>query len=368
MSEKNGADENRSRRYRQIGGLLLAVVCLALLKWNVWPVASAKVDDWSAGNQTIVYNEQGYMGGYRAVLSPDQRAMAFCKGGREFYSKDLQSGTLTTHAAVGRIYGLKYSPNGEWLAAGQNLWNSATGQQAVLPTAEPIGTTFDQLAFSADSKLLATVNSTKAVIEVWDVATQELRQTLAVQEYYLKKRGLGSPVREMSFSPDGRYLAVAGSQITIWDLQSGGCVNAFGAAEQHSQMNAVRYSPDGRWLAVIVETSAEKTAERPKNDANQWKVLVFDAASGQIEKTLPYPQHLSRIAYSPDGKCLAVGWSIGRDDRLRKIAELIDGETGAVVQELSGFPASFADDIGFSADGTAVFVSDSECLKIWRRK
>jgi WD40 repeat protein len=85
----------------------------------------------------------------------------------------------------------------------------------------------DQLAFSADSKTLAS--ATHVEVRLWDARTGDLKQTL-------KPRS--GTVEALAFFPDNRLLAGYGTSyvdergaywLTVWDLRSGAIVHSIDA-------------------------------------------------------------------------------------------------------------------------------------------
>jgi WD40 repeat protein len=135
----------------------------------------------------------------------------------------------------------------------------------------------------------------------------------------------GKWIRQLAVSPDGaRVASVADDMKTkLWDSATGECLATWGDYESKtpqgypSMLYAVTFSPDGKWLATGDRTG---------------RVLVRDAASGQIAATLETPvmytwdpkarRHsiggIRSLAFSRDSSQLAVGGmgKVGNIDHL----------------------------------------------------
>lgn len=142
-----------------IGSILFIGIYIAVIKMDALQVVSAKIGDAMNETMTIHYNHDNRNGDARAAVSPDRRHLAFCKGEKEFFVQELSTGIVTTYPTEEKIYQLKYSPNGIYLAAGRNVLNTKTGKVTPLATDVKILSTDDYIAFSPNNEILALVNA-----------------------------------------------------------------------------------------------------------------------------------------------------------------------------------------------------------------
>jgi WD40 repeat protein len=141
----------------------------------------------------------------------------------------------------------------------------------VLPHAGPARS----LSFSLDGRTLAILGEDRRA-HLWDLGSG--RQT----------RAIGSKVTATAFSPDGQLLATGGADAVarIWDATSGKPVSA-PLVGHHEKLTSVAFSPDGRYL---VTTSYD-------HDARVW-----DARTGRSIWTLGHNDVVSGAAFSADGR------------------------------------------------------------------
>src|SRR5207245_2562326 len=127
-----------------------------------------------------------------------------------------------------------------------SLWDAATGQLRAA-----LNDAQEPFAFSPDSKTLATFmglddNGNSIGVQLWDAASGQLKSML---------RGAGGP---LAFSPEGRTLATEGDAHTVWlwDVASRQIKTTFDYDPENyiASLHRIAFSPDGRTLAIGVGT------------------------------------------------------------------------------------------------------------------
>jgi len=119
---------------------------------------------------------------------------------------------------------------------------------------------------------------------IWDAHTGQKRRTYQHTDAW---------VDCVSFSPDGRFLAVGGmdGRTQVVDIETGQVVLAVAHPDEGSQsITSVGLGPDGRWLA----TSSFDTSAR-----------VWDTRDGHEHLKITHEHIVGGVVFSPDGHWLA---------------------------------------------------------------
>lgn len=189
------------------------------------------------------------------------------------------------------VYSVAFSPDGKTLAAASadktvRLWDVSNPARAV-PLGQPLtgpGGYVESVAFSPDGKTLAAASADKTVW-LWDVTdpTQPLPYS------GMPLTGPAAMTTAVAFSPDGHTLA-AGSQddkVWLWTLGAGTATPDGTLTGATNWVNTVAFSPDG--TSVAAGTS----------DAG---VLVWNRASHALTATLPGPQPVTSVSWDGTGR------------------------------------------------------------------
>jgi WD40 repeat protein len=262
-------------------------------------------------------------GGAAVAVAPDCRTLAGV--GSDSDEKTIYLWDAATGKERRRLRGhergvvaLAFSPDGRLLASGNpfeaiRTWDAGTGK-VVLSLPEKHGAM--ALAFAPDGRLLASA-CLSGTVRLWDAGTGKLVRSL---------RGYQGWVNGLTFSPDGKVLAVAGADsqtVRLWEVATGKDLRP--RCGHRGDVHALAYAPDGRTLA-------SGGGDRQDGDT---AIRVWDAASGrELRRLEGHAARVHCLAYAPDGRTLASGGE--REDEVR----LWDVDSGACVRRLRRSPAS----------------------------
>lgn len=237
----------------------------------------------------------------------------------------------TLDKQTGRLTGAEFSFDGRHLLTASDggttrIWNRETGGMVLALSGHSGAIT--GAAYSPDGTRIATVGYDG--LRVWETDSGKRAITIRAE----------TPVsRVVTFSPDGRYLLMAGEGVQIWNAVSGDDMGAFEGHSDHvttvacavdgkrvitgsRDMTARIWSlPEGDELIVLRETDSAVSAVAFSPDgrrvatAGRQGIRIWDAANGsELLKLEGHQGWVSSLEFSPDGRALL---SAGNDGTAR---------------------------------------------------
>jgi WD40 repeat protein len=188
-----------------------------------------------------------------------------------------------------------FSPSGRYLdALGDDfyVWDMTGGPVVIIAlTGQAVELFRGELAFSPDDRTLAAVDVNTGEVVIWPASSRlnSLDAIGSTPPHSVRLQGAGDLVFALAFSPNSRYLALAGSDtsIYVWDLRLGELLTTLSG--HFDLVNALAFNPDGRLLA---SGSADGT------------VRVWDVAAGQELSALRVDYAATLLTFSTDGRTL----------------------------------------------------------------
>jgi WD40 repeat protein len=257
------------------------------------------------------------------------------------------------------------------------IWDATLPQES-LPLREHDGLYSPAVTFSPDGKRLAS-GSVDGTVKIWDTASRQVIRTIEAHT---------GRVHCVAFSRDGKRLASGGDDqmLKVWDPEAGalicvlpghskpamcvtfdangtrlvsggqdGCVKVWDLKSGRWErdvvvfnpgwIKGVAFSPDGKWLAV--------GSPAPKPDVTLW-----DTTTWELVRTFEgHTYSVFGVAFSPDGERLATGsqdttariWNVATAEQIY----LLEGHTGTVEK------------VAFSADGKRLASAGYGHMRIW---
>ena len=283
-------------------------------------VASGSHDNtvkiWEVETARCLKTLRGHTDGVQSIAySPDGKYISSGASDGKVKCWEVESGRCiqTDENATG-ISCITYSPDGKDLAIAKfssgmiQVKNLETGVFSFFEVQAIHKEFIRELCYSPDGKYLASGSEDKT-IKIWDVQTKKCICTL---------EGHTNGITALAYSPDGKYLA-SGSHdhtIKIWKVANWKCITTLN--EHKLTVHSIVYSPDGGYFA---SSSADDT------------IKIWKTAKNKCIKTLEgHKYRVLALSYSPDGKYIASGagdktvriWDIKNNTTYKSFGSYVD--------------------------------------------
>jgi WD40 repeat protein len=249
---------------------------------------------------------------YAVAYSPDGKLVAAAGQATRIRQWDAAKGTTRPHLGghEGWIYKIQYSPDGKYLlsASGKvaHLFDVAKGAEVHRFTKHE--TMVHCHAFSPDSKRVLTGSGyylydkmgkivilngkyvyTDCVLRMWDIEKGD--EVTAIKD-------ANTPFYSTSFSADGRHVYGGNYEAALrrWALDGTKLTEEAPLKGSYGYVYGVVPTPDGKQVITL---------------GSDYKVIVWDLASGKRVREWTFTEQLGGIALAHDSRHLAVGLGTG---------------------------------------------------------
>jgi hypothetical protein len=271
--------------------------------------------------------------------------------------------TLTGPSAFNTVYSEAFSPDGKTLATGDgeglvDLWSTTNWRlDGVLhsPVNESVNDSVADVTFSPDSATLAVAIDSK--IYLWNRAAQRLADTLAVPS--------DSTVTALAYSPGGSTLAIGdnngtgGGHVYLWDTATRRMTTLptlspgpDATVDSGLTVISVAFSPDGKTLAISESDDTSNAITYLWDIAGQKASAILATPAGSMAESL---------VFSPGGNSVAgTFWTIGSLSGVGHACQwtLNSGETVVPIDPIGAPGTQGTEAIAYSPTGKTLATGD----------
>jgi WD40 repeat protein/transcriptional regulator with XRE-family HTH domain len=299
---------------------------------------------WDANSGEELLSLYGYtINVTNAAYSPDGKRIATVVRNSQIKIWDAETGqeffTIPAHSLD--VLTVAFSPDGNRIVTASRdgtakVWNISPSREFITLVNGPMSSSGVALAYSPDGTRLAAAYA-NPIAKVWDLTTGEQLLSLT---------GHTQGVTFIAYNSDGTRIATASEDWTakVWDAKTGRELRTFSG---HTYpVLGVAFSPDGSRIATA---SADFTAR------------VWDVETGEVIFRFDYPDSVTSVVFSPDGKIIAASGGLPETAK----TTFWDALTGKELFSLTGH-TDMIGQIVFSPDGTRLATASRDgSARIW---
>lgn len=135
-----------------------------------------------------------------------------------------------------RINSIAFSPDGKYILASDNkilmMWDISS-EKAI----KTFNSSTRLIVFSPDGRYFLTIHGYEIVL--WDITSDSSLRTFKVYDNH---------IWFAAFSPDGKYVLSGGSDLIIWETQTGKHIQTFLSSTQPEEIHDVTFTDDGKFI------------------------------------------------------------------------------------------------------------------------
>jgi RNA polymerase sigma factor (sigma-70 family) len=295
----------------------------ALKNVRIWDAATGKIV------KEFTIDGAGRLGAI--AWAPDQKTFATSEslvgnngkpGDSVICIRDAQSGKVIRSIACPRGT-IRYLGSGKEIAVQIDgdiaIWELETGVELIKNTFLAARRSNSDFGVSADGRRIAVVGPYgSGDVYVWDWQSGK-------EPHTLKTDSKGIP-RGVTVSPDGKQLALLddkGGPIRLFDADNGKLLREFRLPERKPNFSTAVFTPDGKKL--LADDDGGRTFRT--NESEPGGVIVWDVATGKLERELKVASFCARVAISANGNFIAAEadgfpiWELPSGKRVNPLSE-----------------------------------------------